>query len=126
MLKACIKLDIQWIPQTENQKPIISGLIDIDDWQLPTEFFLELDNSWGPHVVDCMATYYSTKISRFFSRFWNPGSVGIKVFVHPLADENCLVVPPVSLVLHYLCVHKAKAMLVVPFWPVMALHQITL
>ena len=118
-LRQRIKLDIQWIPRTENQKAdYISRLIDIDDWQLTTEFFLELDNTWGPHTVDCMATYYNTKISRFFSRFWNPGSAGVDVFVQPLAHENCLVVPPVSLVprvLHYICVQIAKATLVVPF-----------
>ena len=41
-------------------------------------------------------------------------------FVQNLRGGNCLVVPPVSLIpraINYLYSHKAKATLVVPFWP---------
>ena len=41
-------------------------------------------------------------------------------FVQNLEGENCLVVPPVSLIaraIHYLHVSRAVATLVVPFWP---------
>ncbi|CAH3199245.1 unnamed protein product [Porites evermanni] len=70
--------------------------------------------------VDCFANYYTAKLPRFFSRFWNPGTSGIDFFAQELSSENCLVVPPVSLVarvIHYLSLQKAMATLVVPLWP---------
>ena len=42
------------------------------------------------------------------------------LFVQNLEPENCLVVPPVSLiarVLHYLSLQKARATIVIPVWP---------
>ena len=83
-LTHCIKLDIQWFPRTENQKAdFISRIIDTDDW---------------------LATSYNAKVPKYFSRFWSPGTGGVDFFVQNLTNENCLVVPPVSLVcrvLHY-------------------------
>ena len=61
-----------------------------------------------------------SKLPTFFSRFWNPGASGIDFFAQELSSENCLVVPPVSLVarvIHYLSLQKAMATLVVPLWP---------
>ena len=35
-----IRLEVQWIPRTENEKAdYISRLIDFDDWQITQEFF---------------------------------------------------------------------------------------
>ena len=70
--------------------------------------------------MDCFASYYNKKVKNFFSRFWNPGCSGVDFFVQNLEGENCLVVPPVSLIaraIHYLHVSRAVATLVVPFWP---------
>ena len=78
------------------------------------------DRLWGPHTVDCFANYYTTKLPRFFSRFCNPGRSAIDFFAQELSSDNCLVVPPVSLVarvIHYLSLQKAMATLVVPLWP---------
>ena len=116
-----IRLEVQWIPRTENEKAdYISRLIDFDDWQITHDLFLSLEELWGPHTVDCFANYYTAKLPRFFSRFWNPGTSGIDFFAQELSSENCLVVPPVSLVarvIHYLSLQKAMATLVVPLWP---------
>jgi hypothetical protein len=119
-----IELEIQWIPRTEiDQADFISRIrdIDIDDWQITLSCnFDALESMWGPHTVDCFANYYNTKVSKCFSRFWNPGCSGVDFFVHNLEGENCLIVPPVDLIsrsLHYLYARKATATLVVPFWP---------
>ena len=117
-----IRLEVQWIPRTENEKAdYISRLLDFDDWQITHDLFLSLEELWGPHTVDCFANYYTAKLPRFFSRFWNnPGVSGIDFFAQELSTENCLVVPPVSLVarvIHYLSLQKATATLVVPLWP---------
>ena len=81
---------------------------------------VSLEELWDAHTVDCFADFYIAKLSRFFSRFWNPGASGIDFFAQELSSENCLVVPPVSLVarvIHYLSLQKAMATLVVPSWP---------
>ena len=62
-LRSKIKLEIQWIPRPENEKAdFISRLIDVDDWQLTESFFPTLEGAWGPHSVDCMATFYNAKV----------------------------------------------------------------
>ena len=93
-----IRLEVQWIPRTENEKAdYISRLIDFDDWQITHDLFLSLEELWGPHTVDCFANYYTAKLPRFFSRFWNPGASGIDFFAQELSSqnsaENCLVAP---------------------------------
>lgn len=93
-----IRLEVQWIPRTENEKAdYISRLVDFDDWQITHDLFQSLEQLWGPHTVDCFANYYTAKLPRFFSRFWNPGASGS--------------------VIHYLNLQKAMATLVVPLWP---------
>ena len=93
-----IRLEVQWIPRTENEKAdYISRLIDFDDWQITRDLFLSLEELWGPHTVDSFANYYTAKLPRFFSRFWNPGASGIDFFAQELSSqnsaENCLVTP---------------------------------
>ena len=75
MFKICyehsIHLDIEWIPRYCNTRAdFISKLVDFDDWQVTEDVFKDLDSLWGPHTVDCFATYYNRKIVRYFSRFW--------------------------------------------------------
>ena len=80
--------------------------------------FKSVEESWGVHSVDCFASYYNKEVGKFFSRFWNPGCSEVDFFVQNLEGENCLVVPPVSLIaraIHYLHVSKAIATTVVPF-----------
>ena len=53
-----IRLEIKWIPRTENERAdYVSLLIDFDDWQITPEFFLRLEELWGPHTVDCFANF---------------------------------------------------------------------
>ena len=112
-----ISLDIQWVPCNEVAKAdFISQFIDVDDRQISRS----LKRLWGPNMVDCFANNFNFKISRFFSRFWTPGSVGKHFFVQSLSNENCLVVLPVCLVsntLHYMFEQKVVHSLVVPFSP---------
>ena len=70
-----------WIPRTENERAdYISRLVDFDDWQITPDLFQSLEQLWGPHTVDCFAIYYTAKLPRFFSRFWNPGTSGIDFY----------------------------------------------
>ena len=120
-LKHNIDLSVQWIPRELNsQADFISKIRHCDDWQISAEFFLELERLWGPHTLDCFASFYNTKIKRFFSRFWNPGSEGVDAFFHSWEGEKCLLVPPVNLitrVLHYMSTQNTSGTLIVPAWP---------
>ena len=121
-----IHLEVQWIPRTLNQQAdYISRLIDTDDWQITNEFFLFLDERWGPHTVDCFANYYNHKLPKFFSRFWNPNTAGVDFFFQPRGGENCLVVPPVGIVprvFHYMKCQYAVGTLVVPCGSLLAIN----
>ena len=91
---------------------------EVDDFiraaQLPTEALMEDSSMIGRspnHVLSisrnyrCFANYCNKKVENFFSRFWNPNSSGVDVFVQNVGNENCLVVPPVTMItkaMHYL------------------------
>ena len=80
-LRKEIKLEIQWIPRTENEKAdFISRFIDVDDWQLTESFFATLEGACVPYSVICMAAFYNAKVKTVFSRFWNPGSASVGFF----------------------------------------------
>ena len=116
-----IELSVQWIPRSLNQKAdSVSKFMDIDDWQITSEFFALLEQYWGPHTIDCFANFYNTKIERFFSRFWNPGTAGVDAFFQSWQNENCLLVPPVTLVcetLKHMDGDSTVGTLVIPDWP---------
>ena len=87
-----IELEVQWIPHTKIERASrISRIIDIDDWQISADCFMSLEESWEVHSVDCFASYYNNKVSKFFSRCWNEGCSGVDFFVQNLDGENCLV-----------------------------------
>ena len=115
------ELSVQWISRSLNQKAdSVSKFTDIDDWQITSEFFGLLEQYWGPHTIDCFANFYNTKIERFFSKFWNPGTAGLDAFFQSWQNENCHLVPPFTLVcetLRHMNRDSAVGTLVIPDWP---------
>ena len=62
-----LHLDIEWVPRDHNARAdFISKLVDFDDWQVTEDVFKEFDGLWGPHTVDCLATYYNRKNRQIF------------------------------------------------------------
>ena len=47
-----------------------------------------IDCFWGPHTVDRFASSYTTKIVRFNSRFWNPGTEAVDALTVDWGGEN--------------------------------------
>ena len=79
--RANIQLDLQWIPRTLNeQADYVSKLNDFDDWEVVPGIFEQIDAQFGPHTLDCFANSKNAKVSRYFSRFWNPGTTGVDAF----------------------------------------------
>jgi len=55
-LKHNVRLQVEWIPQEENDKAdYICKIVDHDDWQLDANIFWQLDYLWGPQTVDQFA-----------------------------------------------------------------------
>ena len=116
---AGIQLDIQWIPRAENTRAdYISKFTDCDDWEITLDTFAILEHRFGTHTLDCFANYKNAKVKKFFSRFWNPGSTDIDAFYQDWSHENCLVVPPVPIVVRvviFMFYNGFKETLVVPY-----------
>ena len=118
-----ISLNVQWIPREENKEADrlsrIANELDTDDWGLTSEFFGILNERWGPFTVDCFANYYNRKVDKFYSMFSTPLTAGTNAFMFNWSGENCLLVPPVSVVgrvLNHLRSCEARGVLVVPLW----------
>ena len=110
----------QWVPRSENEKAdAISRIVDSDDWSVAPEVFHLLENRWGPHSIDRFASNYNSKLPRFNSRYWNPGSETIDAFSVSWARENNWLVPPISLVARtilHLRDSRGCGTLVAPYW----------
>ena len=49
-------------------------------------------------TVDCFANSINAKVSRFYSLFFQPGSLGVDSLAFDWGQENCWLVPPVCLI----------------------------
>ena len=77
----CISLEMKWIPRDLNTKAdCLSRIIDFDDYTLNDDMFRMLDVRWGPHSVDSFACSYNTKLARFNSRFYSPGTEAVDAY----------------------------------------------
>ena len=55
-----INLEIDWVPRSLNDKAdYLSTIVDYDYWEIVPKIFQLLDSRWGPHIVDCFATFYN-------------------------------------------------------------------
>ena len=119
-MKFSLKLELEWIPRSQNDKAdYISRIVDYDDWRIDPVIFVQLDTLWGPHTVDCFASFYNKQMERYFSRFWNPGTEAVDAFTVSWNDEVCWWVPPLYLVSRVIKHAKACAAmgtLIVPAW----------
>ncbi|KAK3095785.1 hypothetical protein FSP39_019082 [Pinctada imbricata] len=95
-------------------------MVDYEDWRTTPGFFSYISSIWGPFTIDRFASHINTKLPRFNSVFWNPGTEHIDCFSVDWSKENNWLVPPVSLIgkcLRYIVECKAKGTLIVPKWP---------
>ena len=119
-MKYALKLEMEWVPRSQNERAdYISKIVDFDDWKVNPCLFDYLDGMWGPHTVDCFASYYNTQLSRYFSRYWNPGAEAVDAFTVAWCDEVCWWVPPLYLVMRvvkHARARAAKGTLTVPLW----------
>ena len=82
-------------------------------------FFCYLETNWGSHTIDRFADYLNTKLPRFNSKYWNPGSESIDAFICDWEHENNYLCPPIPLIPRVLrhaenCLPQGT--LVLPVW----------
>ena len=76
-----ISLEMKWIPRDLNSfADHLSRIIDFDDYTINDDVFHILDVRWGPHTIDRFACSYNAKLSRFNSRFYQPGAEAVDAF----------------------------------------------
>ena len=115
-----IQVDLIWLPRRQNARAdFFRKVIDFDDYSVHDDVFKELDHLWGPHSIDRFASSYNAKLSRFNSRFLQPGTEAVDAFTQDWSSENNWLVPPISLIGKLLShMHESKAVgtLIVPMW----------
>lgn len=95
---------------------------DRSEWQLLPNVFKIIEDAFGPHSVDLMASRTNHLLPRYFSRWGDPGSAGPPdALQHDWALEgNPYCHPPyimIPLVLRHLVATGAEITLVAPVWP---------
>ena len=115
-----ISLEMKWIPRDLNSfADHLSRIIDFDDYTINDDVFQILDVRWGPHTIDRFACSYNAKLSRFNSRFYQPGTEAVDAFLQDWEFENNWLLPPVSQiarVVDHLRLCNAEGTLVIPMW----------
>ncbi|XP_067041129.1 uncharacterized protein [Acropora muricata] len=115
-----VSLEIKWIPRSFNYQAVfLSRTIDFDDYTIHDDVFRMLDCKWGPHTVDRFACTYNAKVSRYTSRFYQPGTEAVDAFTQNWDGENNWILPPfsqISRVIAHAAACKAVGTLVIPVW----------
>ncbi|KAK3090119.1 hypothetical protein FSP39_009337 [Pinctada imbricata] len=123
-----IRLELAWIPRDLNAyADELSKIFDFDDWEVRDEIFTFLNKKWGEFSCDIFADCKNKKVSKFFSKYYSPGTSGVDAFAQNWDGENCWLVPPPNLIcrtVSHLRICKAFGVLIVPrwesalFWPI--------
>ena len=116
-----VDIEVEWIPRTQNERAdYLSKIVDYDDWTVKDCYFHAVTSVWGPCSVDCFASYKNRKVPRFYSKYFNPDSLGVDSLAFSWVGETCWLVPPISLVkkvVLHVCLCHCRGILVVPYWP---------
>ena len=98
---------------------LLSRIIDFDNYTINDDVFQILDVRWGPHTIDGFACSYNAKLSRFNSRFYQPGTEAVDAFLQDWEFEKNWLLPPVfqiARVVDHLRLCNAEDTVVIPMW----------
>jgi hypothetical protein len=113
-------LRVQWIPREENTRADeLSKYRSSGDWSLCREWFLGLDQRWGPHDVDRMANASNTQCTVFNSKWRCQGSAAVDCFTQHWSGHNNWICPDFNLVeavLQHMAKCEAEGTIIVPVW----------
>ena len=115
-----ISLEMEWVPRSDNEKAdYVSRIVDFDDWGISEELLSQIQARFGRLDIDWFASDHNAKLSRFYSRFWNPSSAGVDAFTESWGKDYGLFVPPIKIIHHVvkkIILDKACGVLVIPCW----------
>ena len=78
----------------ENERAdFYSKIVDYGDWKLSAEVFDQIDALWGPHSIDCFASFNNHQLPRYCARWWNPGCEAVDAFTVTWEGENVWLCP---------------------------------
>jgi len=98
----------------------LSKIVDFDDWTVKDCYFHAVFSYRGPCSLDCFASCKNCKFPHFYSKFFNPVSLGLDSLAFSWVGETCWLVSPVALVknvIHHVCFCQCRGILIVPYWP---------
>lgn len=99
----------------------LSRLQPKHEWMLHPRLFSWLESLWGPHSVDRFASYLTTQLPRYNSRYCDPFTEGINALGQQnWASENNYVNAPFCLlqdVMDVIIQQQATATIIAPYWP---------
>ena len=65
-LRQSIRLDMEWIPHSVDDKvDYISRILGLDNWSINPQFFSWIDSMWDPHSVDCFRMLITLSCQNF-------------------------------------------------------------
>lgn len=106
------EIEAEWITRSLNEKAVyLNKIVNCDDWTVKDSFFHAVTYYWGP----CSGDFFR----RFFSKFFNPGALGVDSLAFSWPGETCWLVPPVPLVkyvIRHVCFCQCKGIMVIPYW----------
>ena len=116
-----ITLQAAYLSGVENWKADqLSRMSSTYEWMLHPNMFQLLDRVWGPHHVNCFASFMTTQLPEYNSMFWDPMTHGVNALAQTdWASKNNYVNPPFALipkVLDIIQSQGATATLIAPKW----------
>ena len=119
-LRNNVRLIPQWVPRELNSiADHYSKLSDTDNWSIDNHSFATLNRKYGPYSIDRFADNLNTKLNRFNSKYFCPGTSGVNAFTEDWTEENNWICPPVYLlgsVFRHLRRCHARATVILPVW----------
>jgi len=93
---------------------------DSDNWSIDSTTFNRISEQYGPFSIDLFADQSNKKVTRFYSNYHCPTSIGIDAFCHSWDGEVAWICPPVKLIIQVIRkikLTKGKGVLICPKWP---------
>lgn len=96
-----VKLLPVWIPRSQNcMADVVSRYHDWDDWAISPQLYRWVTRKWVCCTIDVCAKHLNHKCPRFYSKYFCPGTSGVKCFACDWRNQVVLACTPPSLVPH--------------------------
>lgn len=124
-LDSKIRITAEYLPGIQNATADWLSRIESDNSEskLHRTLFKLIEDQWGPHTIDCLASSTNTHLDRYISYRHDQTCMYSDLFSRPMDQkENCWMFPPASGPVIPRCLKKIRnekinATMVIPVWP---------